>query len=228
MKKSLGIWPRRSPNLFFFKEIHAITSEIIDATDGRTDGRTTDEFRFYELYWHSQAELKIDQKAPICVAHPHYPPGIDIAPLPVRLGSWQSFLHNYGPFCAGRVNYKFFKFRVAKSRRIWICKASDSYSSRCAARTECGTLLCNSLQIPNNFLQCNFFGHRVTENAPAFMDILSLNHLGTLWWNLISPKAIKQSHWQVYVMDTGSSEKKICSLVPTYGQKIGSIIWIIG
>ncbi len=25
---------------------------------GRTDGRTTDEFRFHELCWHSQAELK--------------------------------------------------------------------------------------------------------------------------------------------------------------------------
>ena len=27
--------------------------------DGRTDGRTTDEFLFHELCWHSQAELKI-------------------------------------------------------------------------------------------------------------------------------------------------------------------------
>ncbi len=37
------------------KEIHAIGSEIIYATDGR---RTADEFRFHELCWHSQAELK--------------------------------------------------------------------------------------------------------------------------------------------------------------------------
>ena len=38
-----------------WKEIHAIPSEIIDTTDGRTDWRTT---RFYELCWHSQTELK--------------------------------------------------------------------------------------------------------------------------------------------------------------------------
>ncbi len=37
-----------------FEWIHAITSEIIDATDGRT----TDEFRFHELCWH-KVELKI-------------------------------------------------------------------------------------------------------------------------------------------------------------------------
>ncbi len=42
-----------------WNKIHAVNSEIIDATDGRTDGRTTDEFRFHELCWHSQAELKI-------------------------------------------------------------------------------------------------------------------------------------------------------------------------
>ncbi len=56
MKKSLGIWPRGSQN-WNFKEIHAITSEIIDATDGR---QTTDEFRFHGLCWHSQAELKMN------------------------------------------------------------------------------------------------------------------------------------------------------------------------
>ncbi len=45
--KLLGIWPRGSYNQNL-KEIHAITSEIIDATDGRTtddggrdDGRRT-------------------------------------------------------------------------------------------------------------------------------------------------------------------------------------------
>ncbi len=37
-----------------FERIHAITSEIIDATDRRTD-----EFRFHELCLHSQTELKI-------------------------------------------------------------------------------------------------------------------------------------------------------------------------
>ncbi len=42
-KKRLGIWPRESKNQNL-KEIHAIGSEIIDATDGRRmpDGRTDD------------------------------------------------------------------------------------------------------------------------------------------------------------------------------------------
>ncbi len=42
-KKTLAIWPRGSHNLNL-KGVHARTSEIIDATDGRTD-----EFRFHEL-----------------------------------------------------------------------------------------------------------------------------------------------------------------------------------
>ena len=45
-KKCLGIWPRESKNQNL-KAIHAIGSQIIDATDGRTDdGRTKNEFRF--------------------------------------------------------------------------------------------------------------------------------------------------------------------------------------
>ncbi len=54
IKKNLGIWPRGSHNCNL-KAIHAVTSEIIDATDGQTDGRTdhgrrtTNEFRFHEL-----------------------------------------------------------------------------------------------------------------------------------------------------------------------------------
>ena len=35
-KKRLGIWPKGSHN-YNLKEIHAMTSEIIDATDGQTD-----------------------------------------------------------------------------------------------------------------------------------------------------------------------------------------------
>ena len=43
-EQCLGIWSMGSHNENL-KEIHAITSEIIDATDGRT----TDEFRFDNL-----------------------------------------------------------------------------------------------------------------------------------------------------------------------------------
>ena len=43
-KKLRRVWSRESKNQNL-KEIHAIGSEIIDATDGRrTDGGTTDEF----------------------------------------------------------------------------------------------------------------------------------------------------------------------------------------
>ncbi len=44
-KKKLGGVAQRKQQLKFEKKIHAIGSEIIDATDGRTDRRTMDDGR---------------------------------------------------------------------------------------------------------------------------------------------------------------------------------------
>ncbi len=54
-QKRPSVWPRGSHNQNL-KEIRALGSEI---TAPRTARRSTDEFRFHELCWHSQAELKM-------------------------------------------------------------------------------------------------------------------------------------------------------------------------
>ena len=60
-KKSQSMSPRTKTTKI--KKVHAIPSEIIDATDGRTSISFLfldhDEFLFHELCWHNQADLKI-------------------------------------------------------------------------------------------------------------------------------------------------------------------------
>ncbi len=70
MKKGLGIWPRGSHNENL-KEIHAITSEIIDATDGRTDGRTTDDRRRTNFDFMSSADI-VKQSEKITILRWHH------------------------------------------------------------------------------------------------------------------------------------------------------------
>ncbi len=70
-RKSPSVWPRESNNQNLKEILRALGSEII-ASHGRTDHRRrTDglaKFRFHEVWWHSQAELKLPISQKLLIA----------------------------------------------------------------------------------------------------------------------------------------------------------------